>query len=114
MNKTQKRLEQILPKIRSDALLNNRGRGGEIGFYIFDYDPKDELIVSDYVCYLMKQFTQIGSPVRPIHFDLYELMMEILKRKKVLDRIVPNGRKRRAHKVFKAVNQCFNRNVLSR
>jgi len=40
----EKRLEQLDGLIREPHLLNNQGIGNEIGFYIFDYDPKDELI----------------------------------------------------------------------
>ena len=34
------RLEQIIPRIQSEEFIQNKGLGNEIGFYIFDYDPR--------------------------------------------------------------------------
>jgi len=39
------RLNQIIPRLTSDELLNNSGLGNEIGFYIFAYPPEEELEV---------------------------------------------------------------------
>ena len=46
MSVIRDRLNKILEKIQSPAFLANKGLGNEIGFYIFDYDPRDELLVS--------------------------------------------------------------------
>ena len=43
------RLNQIIPKLEDRAFLANEGIGNEIGFYIFDYPPEDELAVRDAV-----------------------------------------------------------------
>jgi hypothetical protein len=37
------RLNQILPKLTSSDLLTNQGLGNEIGFWIFDYPPEEEM-----------------------------------------------------------------------
>jgi hypothetical protein len=39
------RLNQILAKLTSKDLLTNQGLGNEIGFWIFDYPPEDEMTV---------------------------------------------------------------------
>ena len=39
----QQRLNQILPKLTSQDLLQNRGLGNEIGFWIFEYPPEHKL-----------------------------------------------------------------------
>ena len=39
-----KRLNQIKDRLSSPELLADSGRGSEIGFYIFDYPPKYELL----------------------------------------------------------------------
>jgi hypothetical protein len=36
----EERLNRILPRLTSNELLNNKGLGNEIGFYIFDYPPR--------------------------------------------------------------------------
>ena len=51
------RLDQIIPKIKEDKFIQGRGLGNEISFYIFDYDPEDELIVRDYIKHIKKEFS---------------------------------------------------------
>lgn len=48
------RLDQIKDKIKDQTFIEGRGLGNEISFYIFDYDPKHELIVRDHIKLLKK------------------------------------------------------------
>ena len=43
------RLDEIEPKITNPTFRENAGLGNEIGYYIFDYDSKDEYVVRDYI-----------------------------------------------------------------
>jgi hypothetical protein len=45
----EERLNQILPRITSEDFLHNRGLGNEIGFWIFEYPPEQEMAVRDFV-----------------------------------------------------------------
>ena len=81
------RLDQILAKIKSPDFMENKGQGGEIGFYIFDYDPRYELLVRNHIKYVIQQLTFPGSEIRPVELDLYELMLEILATRVPLARI---------------------------
>ena len=87
MSQIQKRLDQILPRIKNKDFLNCQSQGGEIGFYIFDYEPEHELLIRRYIRYLLKQLDYPGSEVKPIELDLYELMREIIINKKLLGRV---------------------------
>ena len=40
MTVLQQRLEQILPRIKSDGFFEGRQLGNELNFHIFDYDPQ--------------------------------------------------------------------------
>ena len=87
---TKEKLEKILPKITTKEFLENRGLGNELGFYIFDYPPQEELFVRDYYNnYILKQLASSGSDISPAEIDLYKIMLEILKSKKVMDKVVP-------------------------
>ena len=55
------RLNQILPKITSEAFLRSEGLGNEIAFYIFDYLPKDELKVREHIRFLLTHIPQRKS-----------------------------------------------------
>lgn len=54
IRETTLRLDELREKILGANFLKNTGIGNEIGFYIFDYNPKDELIVREYLPELKK------------------------------------------------------------
>ena len=81
----RERLDKILGIIEAPNFLENKGLGNEIGFYIFDYDPKDELLVRDHVRYLKKVLNNDTSNRKVIEFDLYDILLEFLRREGVLD-----------------------------
>lgn len=82
----EKRLEQLDLEIREPHLLNNQGIGNEIGFYIFDYDPKDELVVSEHLPKLQLSLVDQGVKVR--EFNLYQIILNILEAKKLLHKAI--------------------------
>src|SRR4051812_47499994 len=43
MSAFEDRLNQALPRLVSADVLENKGAGGEIGFWIFDYPPEREM-----------------------------------------------------------------------
>jgi hypothetical protein len=80
----EKRLEQLDGSIREPHLLNNQGIGNEIGFYIFDYDPKDELVVAEHLPKLKLSLADEGFKVR--EFNLYQILINILEAKNLLQK----------------------------
>lgn len=66
----------------SDAsVLLNKGKANEIPFFIFDYDPKDELLVRDETKKLKKANPNIQE------FDLFDMVVELLKEEGYLDTV---------------------------
>ena len=55
------RLNRIIPKLQDPAFLANEGIGNEIGFYIFDYPPDQEMAVRDAVAMVEKHFAKSGT-----------------------------------------------------
>ena len=49
------RLNQIEKKISDQSFLHNKGLGNEVGYYIFDYDPREELHVRNHIQYEKNQ-----------------------------------------------------------
>lgn len=66
------RLEVFRSKMTSLDILTRLGTANEMQFYIFDYDPKDELRIRKEVFKAKENNPMI------IEFDLYEMMMEII------------------------------------
>jgi len=87
---TKARLDQILPEIQKPGFLENRGRSNEIGFYIFDYPPQDELLVRDHIQFILKQIQSPSSKIPTVEIDLYDLILEILENRRVLEKIPAN------------------------
>lgn len=58
MRVLQSRLDLILERIENPRFLNNAGLGNEIGFWIFDYPAKYELVVRDYLTHLTEKLTK--------------------------------------------------------
>lgn len=67
------RLEILRTKMSNVNNLNKNNVGGDMKFFIFDYNPKDEIRVRDEVLKAINSNSEIVS------FDLYEMMIEIIK-----------------------------------
>jgi hypothetical protein len=80
------RLNQILPRITSDDFLSGRGLGNEIAFYIFDYPPKDELRVRDYLRTLLNHLPKHRPGLRVQHVNLFDWVLDYLKSRNLLDK----------------------------
>lgn len=79
MSRLKERLDLIIPKIKEDKFLEGRGLGNEISFFIFDYNPEDELLVRDYIKLIKKEFEKANSNIKIIEFDLYNLLLDLAK-----------------------------------
>jgi hypothetical protein len=82
-----KRLDKILPKIQEKRFRENKGLGNEIGFYIFDYHPSDELIIRNHIKFLKDKINKENYGFKIKEFDLYEIILEILEKKGFLNKV---------------------------
>lgn len=83
---TNARFDKIEPKIKEDSFLKNKGMGNEVGYYIFDYPPEDELVVRERVCELKEKINNNDYGFKIIEFDLYDLIIQILDSKGYLEK----------------------------
>ncbi|MDN4076364.1 DUF1788 domain-containing protein [Paenibacillus polymyxa] len=97
------RLDRIIPKIKEDKFIEGRGLGNEVSFYVFDYEPEKELLVRDYISHILKEFSYDGTNRKIIEFDLYKLLIEIAKEKRIYDRIPQMEEKQGKDALFKAM-----------
>lgn len=80
------RLNEILPKITSDDFLSGRGLGNEIAFFIFEYEPEDELRVRQHIAFLLDHIPKHKPKLRVAHVNLFDFVIEHLKERKLLDK----------------------------
>ena len=72
-------LEDNLISVNS---LMRQGRANEIPFYIFDYNPKDEINVRKEVVKIKSRNSEI------VEFDLYEMMLSIIEEEGYLEDVL--------------------------
>ncbi|HUY36852.1 MAG TPA: DUF1788 domain-containing protein [Pirellulales bacterium] len=97
------RLNQILPKVISDAFLSGAGIGNETPFYIFDYPPGDELRVRDYLRTLLEHIPKQKHGLRVKHIDLFDFVLDYLKGRNLLDKTIQMQRVEGDEKLKKAL-----------
>jgi len=69
----RERLDSFRNQMSSVKNLNKNKTAGDMKFYIFDYDPKDEMRVREETQKAIKANSEI------ISFDLYDMMLDVIK-----------------------------------
>ena len=82
----KERLNRIMDRIQSPEFLSNAGLGNEIGFYIFDYPPEEELAVRDHVRFILETMAKKRPDLRIAHVNLFRLLIDYLKKRKLYER----------------------------
>ncbi|EIU6866064.1 DUF1788 domain-containing protein [Vibrio parahaemolyticus] len=108
----QQRLEKVQDRLESDEFLTNKELGGEIGFYIFDYPAEHEIIVREHIDFLTKKLAS-RSEIKGKRFaciNLYEMVVELLKSRKLLDRAYKMQFEKGDDALFKALKGPLEQN----
>ena len=83
----EERLNQILPRLVSPDVLSNQGAGGEIGFWIFDYPPEEEMAMRAWLADVIEPGLRKQVPaVRFQTVDLFQLVTDLLDERKLFDK----------------------------
>lgn len=77
------RLNQILPKLTSSDLLTNQGLGNEIGFWIFDYPPEEEMAMRAFLQdVVMPALGKHQPAIKAADVNLFDLVIGLLEERK--------------------------------
>lgn len=79
------RLNKIIERLESTELLENKGLGNEIGFYIFDYPPEEEIRIREHIKFILEHLGKKRPDLRIMHINLFELIVNYLKNRNLLD-----------------------------
>ena len=85
MKSLEERLDILEEKIRTESFRKNTGLGNEVGYYVFDYEPQQELIVRSRIKDLASSNTILKFGYQLIIYDLYELILQLLIEEDVLE-----------------------------
>jgi len=79
-------LDHLIEVISSDKFLNKRGLGNEVPFFICPFQPEDLVEMGKIRAQLIKALNT--KNVRVLEIDLYDISIELLQERKLLDRIL--------------------------
>lgn len=86
MKTIYQRLDEIIQRITKESFRENTGLGNEIGYYMFDYEPRYEMLVREHVRFLIQKINDGDYGFHIKEFDLYEIMLELLETKGYLEK----------------------------
>lgn len=101
------RLDKIWGRISDEDFLANRGVANEVRYYVFDYEPCDELIIRDKVEALKKKNNVDVDGFQIVEYDLYEMIIEILEKKGYLEKCIQFEEQKGMEYVYKAVTKML-------
>jgi hypothetical protein len=111
----EERLNQILPKISSDDFLNSAGLGNEIGFWIFDYPPEREMEMRDFLSRTILTSLNKSQPaVRAGVINLFELVIQLLQERNLLDKAIEMQRSKGDEAVMAALRPVLKEDKLAK
>lgn len=107
MMSLEERLNKAEALMQKPSFRQNKGLGNEVGYYIFDYPAEQELFVRERVEYIRKKNEQSGDEYRVVVFDLYDIIIEILKDKGYLEKCYDFERKKGFERITKSVGNML-------
>ena len=81
------RLDALRARLADEAFLCNQGLSNEVGLYVFAYAPKDEMTVRRFLRVIREDSAAACGEQRILTFDLYEILLNICRERRVLERI---------------------------
>jgi hypothetical protein len=83
----EERLNHVLPRLASTDVLDNKGAGGEIGFWVFDYPPECEMQMRSWLASVVEPGLRKQKPdLRFAVIDLFEEVVGLLEERGLLDK----------------------------
>lgn len=82
------RLDKIWDRIADEDFLANKGVANEVRYYVFDYEPCDELVVREKIKALEKQNNKDADGFQIVEFDLYKIIIGILEERGYIDKCI--------------------------
>ncbi|MEB5918195.1 DUF1788 domain-containing protein [Enterococcus innesii] len=101
----QEHLTKLDEAIRKEDFLLNRGLGNEVGYYIFDYDPEDELVVREHMEKISG--TSINGEYEIKVFNLYTIMLEYLEKRGFTEKAIKMEQRRGLQKLVEALSRLL-------
>lgn len=109
----EERLNQILPRITSEAFLRGSGLGNDVPFHIFDYPAASELRVREHLSFLVGHLARTRPELRVAHVNLFEMLVGALEARGFLARAFEKQRNEGDQALMKTLAPMFESTKLS-
>ncbi|SFC67073.1 protein of unknown function [Alkalibacterium subtropicum] len=101
------RLDELNEKLSDPKILSNKGLGNEVGFYIFDYEPEDELVVRDAIPYIKKQIQRENPGTKIQVFDLFDIVLAFFEERGYMDKNFKMEDKKRSEFLYDKMKKAL-------
>ncbi len=110
----EERLNQVLPRLASPDVLSNRGAGGEIGFWVFDYPPEHEMQMRAWISDVIEPELPKRKPgIKFKVIDLFQFVIELLEERNLLSKALAKQLKEGDEAVLKSLRSVLKEDKLA-
>lgn len=103
----EERLEVLKTTIEQPNFRRTSGKANEVNYWVFDYDPADELRVRAFIKELEIKENNGKKPFQLVVFDLYDIIIDYLESKKFLNRCKVIEEKKGFDEIIKAIKNSI-------
>ena len=107
MKTITERLDQMETAIKEPRFRNNLGRANEINYWVFDYDPRDELVVRERIKSMQKKYQKGLKGFELTVFDLYDIIIDMLEAEGFLGQCYQFEQTKGLERIVKAVGNLL-------
>ncbi len=101
------KLDAIWTRISDEKFQENKGTGGEVRYFIFDYEPCDELIMRQKIKDLKKRNNPDADGFTIVEFDLYDMVIDILRDRGYLEKCAKYENEKGREYLYKAISKML-------
>lgn len=110
----EERMNQMLTRLASPDVLDNRGAGGEIGFWIFDYPPDEEMRMRSWLADVIEPGLHKRKPdLRFATIDLFDCVISLLEERGLLAKVLAMQLKQGDEAVLKSLRSVLKEDRLA-
>ena len=107
MASLEERLDKAEQMIKMPSFRQNKGLGNEVGYYVFDYPPEQELVVRERIGYMKARNARSFDGFKIVVFDLYDLIIDTLEQEGYMDQCYLFEKKKGIDRIVKAVGNLL-------
>lgn len=105
MKSTDERLQLLKESLLEPNFFQHKGLGNELSFYIFDYDPKDELTIRKEIPELLALIEKNRPDIHFQVFDLYDIIIDFFEKRNYMEKNFKKEQKVGSEKVTQKMQE---------